>query len=52
MFWDQERYQAARKCYSFMRSIDDLIDNHKAEFSGIARMTGNGSPVMFTGGLT
>lgn len=36
MFWDQERYQAARACYRFMRTIDDLIDNHKAEFSGIA----------------
>lgn len=35
-FWDQERYQAARTCYRFMRAIDDLIDNHKAEFSGIA----------------
>jgi phytoene/squalene synthetase len=35
-FWDQERYQAARTCYRFMRTIDDLIDNHKAEFREIA----------------
>ncbi len=35
-FWDQERYQAARTCYRFMRALDDLIDNHKAENKGIA----------------
>lgn len=35
-FWDKDRYQAARTCYRFMRAIDDLIDNHKAEFRGIA----------------
>jgi phytoene/squalene synthetase len=35
-FWDEERYQAARICYSFMRTLDDLIDNHKAEHNGIA----------------
>lgn len=29
-FWDNERYCAARTCYRFMRSLDDLIDNHKA----------------------
>lgn len=31
-FWDSERFQAAKVCYKFMRSIDDLIDNHKAEY--------------------
>ena len=35
-FWDEERYQAARTCYRFMRTLDDLIDNHKAQHNGIA----------------
>ena len=30
-FWDNERYDSAKTCYKFMRAIDDLIDNHKAE---------------------
>ena len=34
-FWDNERYCAARTCYRFMRALDDLIDNHKAEHKGI-----------------
>ncbi len=29
-FWDEERYDAAKTCYRFMRSIDDLIDDYKA----------------------
>jgi phytoene/squalene synthetase len=29
-FWDEKRYDAAKICYKFMRTIDDLIDNHKA----------------------
>lgn len=29
-FWDKERFCAAKTCYNFMRKIDDLIDNHKA----------------------
>ncbi len=29
-FWDEERYCAAKTCYKFMRMIDDIIDNHKA----------------------
>jgi phytoene/squalene synthetase len=29
-FWDEKRYSAAKTLYKFMRSIDDLIDNHKA----------------------
>jgi phytoene/squalene synthetase len=30
-FWDTDRYCAAKACYNFMRSIDDMIDNHKAK---------------------
>jgi phytoene/squalene synthetase len=30
-FWEDERYDAARICYRSMRTIDDLIDNYKAE---------------------
>ncbi len=30
-FWEEERYCAAKICYKFMRAIDDMIDNHKAE---------------------
>lgn len=30
-FWEEERYDAAKVCYRFLRAIDDLIDNHKAE---------------------
>jgi len=30
-FWDEERYQAAKVCYKFMRAIDDLIDDRKTE---------------------
>jgi phytoene synthase len=29
-FWDEKRYGAAKTFYKFMRSIDDLIDDHKA----------------------
>jgi phytoene/squalene synthetase len=29
-FWDEKRYGAAKTCYKFMRTIDDLIDDHKA----------------------
>jgi phytoene/squalene synthetase len=35
-FWDAERYRAARVCYKFMRKLDDLIDDYKAEHRGIA----------------
>jgi phytoene/squalene synthetase len=34
-FWDEERYQAARTCYRYMRNLDDQIDNYKAEHNGI-----------------
>jgi phytoene/squalene synthetase len=30
-FWEEERYDAAKTCYRLMRSIDDLIDDYKAE---------------------
>jgi phytoene/squalene synthetase len=35
-FWEEERYNAAKVCYKFLRLIDDLIDNHKAENKFIA----------------
>lgn len=35
-FWDYDRYCAAKTCYRFMRAIDDLIDNHKANFKAIS----------------
>jgi phytoene/squalene synthetase len=35
-FWEEERYQAAKTCYAFMRKIDDLIDNFKASHSRIS----------------
>lgn len=28
-FWEKERYGAAKVCYKFMRTIDDLIDDYK-----------------------
>jgi phytoene/squalene synthetase len=35
-FWEEERYCAAKICYKFMRTIDDLIDDHKARNREIA----------------
>ncbi|MCX6332905.1 MAG: squalene/phytoene synthase family protein [Bacteroidia bacterium] len=35
-FWEDDRYDAARTCYKFMRSIDDLIDDYKAANKMIA----------------
>ncbi|MBN1144699.1 MAG: squalene/phytoene synthase family protein [Bacteroidales bacterium] len=35
-FWDEDRYQAARTCYKYMRAIDDLIDCHKSTHTHIA----------------
>jgi len=35
-FWEKDRYCAARTCYKFMRTIDDMIDNHKANKRSIA----------------
>lgn len=32
-FWDEERYHAAKVCYKFMRAIDDLVDDRKAELA-------------------
>jgi 15-cis-phytoene synthase len=34
-FWDTERFEAAKTCYRFMRSIDDLIDDYKSEHKTI-----------------
>ena len=30
-FWEEERFCAAKICYKFMRTIDDLIDDHKTK---------------------
>lgn len=35
-FWEHERYCAAKICYKFMRTIDDLINDHKARNIHIA----------------
>jgi phytoene/squalene synthetase len=35
-FWEPDRFRAATTCYKFMRTIDDLIDNHKAKNKLIA----------------
>ncbi len=40
-FWDEERYQAACMCYRFMRTIDDMIDDHKSVYQRIDRATRN-----------
>jgi phytoene/squalene synthetase len=29
-FWEEERYEAARICYKYLRELDDLIDCHKS----------------------
>ncbi len=34
--WDDQRYRAAGVCYKFMRMIDDLIDNRKAQEEAIS----------------
>jgi phytoene/squalene synthetase len=35
-FWEEDRYQAAKVCFKFMRKIDDLIDNHKSDHKFIS----------------
>jgi len=30
-FWERDRYEAAKVCYRFMRTIDDMIDDRKAD---------------------
>jgi len=35
-FWDEDRYRAARTCYKYMRTIDDMIDCHKSVHRVIA----------------
>ncbi len=35
-FWEDDRYNAARACYGFMRMIDDMIDDRKARDEAIS----------------
>ncbi len=35
-FWEDDRFCAAKTCYKFMRTIDDLIDDHKTANNLIA----------------
>jgi len=35
-FWDEDRYNAAKVCYQFMRKIDDLIDDRKADIQSLS----------------
>lgn len=35
-FWDEDRFLAAKTCYQFMRTVDDMIDNYKSENKEIA----------------
>jgi len=32
-FWEKDRYDAAKVCYRFMRKIDDMIDDRKADIN-------------------
>jgi phytoene/squalene synthetase len=41
-FWEEERYLAAKSCYTLMRNIDDLIDNYKAAHKEIFPAERNG----------
>lgn len=34
-FWDKDRFEAAKVCYRFMRKIDDMIDDRKAEINSL-----------------
>jgi phytoene/squalene synthetase len=34
-FWEKDRYDAAKVCYSFMRKIDDMIDDRKADIAAL-----------------
>ena len=38
-FWDEDRYTAARICYKYLRTIDDLIDNYKSSHKVIDEKT-------------
>ncbi len=35
-FWEKDRYNAAKVCYKFMRKIDDLVDDRKADIQSIS----------------
>jgi len=34
-FWEEKRYHAAKTCYRFMRKIDDMIDDRKADVKAL-----------------
>ncbi len=40
-FWEDDRYDSAKTCYKFMRAIDDLVDNSKADHLVIAESKKN-----------
>ncbi len=35
-FWEEDRYLAAKVCYQFMRKIDDLVDDRKADVKSLS----------------
>jgi len=35
-FWEEDRYDAAKVCYQFMRKIDDLVDDRKADLQSLS----------------
>lgn len=34
--WEDDRYEAAKVCYQFMRKIDDLVDDRKADLESLS----------------
>ena len=36
-FWEQERYEAFKICYTSMRLVDDLVDNRKSTLKKISK---------------
>lgn len=47
-FWEKDRYEAAKICYRFMRTIDDLVDNQKS----LKKITGDDEKEKLTGDVT
>lgn len=35
-FWEEDRYNAAKVCYQFMRKIDDMVDDRKADIQSLS----------------